>query len=143
MVDDVVLNKAASIERAIARAREEYADNPANLRANQTKQDAIILNLQRACEAAIDLAMHVVARERLGVPQSSRDAFELLANAGRIDEPLSSACKRMVGFRDIAVHDYQRLALDIVQAIVERDADVLLAFARGLLGDQALDLKGE
>ena len=130
MADDVVINKAASIERAIARAREEYADTRDNLVSNQTKQDAIILNLQRACEAAIDLAMHLVARERLGVPQSSRDAFVLLADGGLLDEELARTMGRMVGFRNIAVHDYQKLALDIVQAIVERDADELLAFAR-------------
>jgi uncharacterized protein YutE (UPF0331/DUF86 family) len=83
MVDDVVLNKAASIERAIRRARDEYAGDPANLTGNLTKQDAIVLNLQRACEAAIDLAMVLVARGRLGVPQTSRDAFDLLAAAGQ------------------------------------------------------------
>lgn len=133
-IDDVVLNKCATIERAVARAREEYAGSRANLVDNQTRQDAIVLNLQRACEAAIDLAMHLVAQGRLGIPQSSRDAFDLLVRAGRVDEPLGAALRRMVGFRNIAVHDYQRLGLDIVQAIVERDADQLLAFARAALG---------
>jgi uncharacterized protein YutE (UPF0331/DUF86 family) len=130
MVDDVVLNKCATVERAVGRAREEYDGRSDNLTANQTKQDAIILNLQRACEATIDLAMYLVARERLGVPQSSREAFDLLARTGLIEAALATSLKRMVGFRNVAVHDYQRLALDIVQAIVERDADVLLAFAR-------------
>src|SRR5690606_5251310 len=77
MADDVVLNKAAIIERCVARVREEYADDPRNLTDNITRQDSIILNLQRACEAAIDLAMHVVRRRRLGVPQETRDAFRL------------------------------------------------------------------
>ncbi len=130
MVDDVVLNKAASIERAIRRAREEYAGDPANLTGNLTKQDAIVLNLQRACEAAIDLAMVLVARGRLGVPQTSRDAFDLLAAAGLVPHALADAMKRMVGFRNVAVHDYQRLSLPIVQAILVTEAEQLLAFAR-------------
>jgi hypothetical protein len=50
-------------------------------RPRPTRQDAIILNIQRACEAAIDLAMHVVRRERLGIPQETRQAFELLRDA--------------------------------------------------------------
>ena len=50
MVDDVILNKAATIERCLQRVVNEYAGNDSNLVANQTKQDAIILNLQRACE---------------------------------------------------------------------------------------------
>lgn len=68
MADDVVLNKVAIIERCVARAREEYADNEANLVGNQTRQDAIVLNLQRACEAAIDLAMHPGAHPPPGYP---------------------------------------------------------------------------
>ena len=58
MADDVVLNKASIIERCLRRVREEYADNPTNLHDDITKQDAIVLNLQRACQAAIDLSRH-------------------------------------------------------------------------------------
>ena len=82
MADDVVLNKAASIERCLQRILEEYARNDKNLVTNQTKQDAIILNLQRACETSIDLAMYVISRRRLGIPQDSRDAFTLLQTGG-------------------------------------------------------------
>jgi len=76
MVNDVVTNKIEIIERCIKRINEEYRGDPANL-ANMTKQDSIVLNLQRACEAAIALAMHIVADKALGVPQTSRDAFTL------------------------------------------------------------------
>lgn len=81
MVDDVLLNKAAAIERSVRRAREEYGADAANLLANQTRQDAIILNLQRACESSIDAAMHLVRVHRLGIPQETREAFDLLEAA--------------------------------------------------------------
>ncbi|HRA98705.1 MAG TPA: hypothetical protein PLF68_17300, partial [Nitrospira sp.] len=68
MADDVILNKAASIERCLRRITEEFAGDRQNLAANQTKQDAIVLNLQRACETAIDLAMYVISQRRLGLP---------------------------------------------------------------------------
>ncbi len=90
MADDVLLNKAAAIERAVRRAREEYGGDQANLLANQTRQDAIILNLQRACESAIDAAMHLVRFHRLGIPQETREAFDLLEEAGRLDPNLAS-----------------------------------------------------
>jgi uncharacterized protein YutE (UPF0331/DUF86 family) len=118
MPDDVLLNKVAAIERALRRVREEYAGLDANLFENLTKQDAILLNLQRACESAIDLAMHLVRVERLGVPQETREAFALLAGAGRIDAEMAERLQKMVGFRNIAVHDYERLNLRVVQAIV-------------------------
>lgn len=133
MVDDVALNKAASIERAVKRVREEHAGDDANLLANQTRQDAIILNLQRACESSIDAAMHLVRIHKLGIPQESRDAFELLEKAGRLDASLSDRMKRMVGFLNVAVHDYQRLNLDIVRSIVRERLDDFIEFSRVVL----------
>ena len=133
MADDVSINKAATLERCVARVREEYSGNEANLFSDQTRQDAIILNLQRACEAAIDLAMHRVRLHRLGVPQESRDAFSMLAEAGRLDPVLSGRMAKMVGFRNIAVHDYRSLNLGIVKSIVTERLDDFLAIARWAL----------
>ena len=136
MADDVSINKAATLERCVARVREEYSGNEANLFADQTRQDAIILNLQRACEAAIDLAMHRVRLHRLGVPQESRDAFSMLAEAGRLDPVLAGRMAKMVGFRNVAVHDYRSLNLGIVKSIVTERLDDFLALARwALTGD--------
>jgi uncharacterized protein YutE (UPF0331/DUF86 family) len=133
MADDVVLNKAAIIERCIARVREEYADDERNLSENITRQDSIILNLQRACEAAIDLAMHLVRRRRLGIPQETRDAFRLLQETGALPPELADRLMRMVGFRNVAIHDYRRLDLDIVKNIVTERLDDFLAFSATLV----------
>lgn len=129
MADDITLNKAATIERCVARVRELHAGDDALLQRDQTRQEAIILNLQRACEAAIALAMHQVRLRRLGVPQESRDAFLLLAQAGLLKRDLAEAMTRMVGFRNVAVHDYQALNLAIVQAIIAKHLDDFLAFS--------------
>lgn len=107
-MDDVQINKAAIVERCIARIREEYDGLPATLVNNQTKQDSIILNIQRACEAAVDLAMHRVRIFKLGMPQQSREAFDLLAKAGKLDPDLAQVMKRMVGFRNIAFTSIRR-----------------------------------
>jgi uncharacterized protein YutE (UPF0331/DUF86 family) len=117
-MDDVLLNKAAIIERCLRRIAEEYAADPARL-SNFTYQDAILLNVTRACQAAIDLAMHIVAREHLGVPQSSAQAFDLLASARKISPELAQKMRRMVGFRNVAIHQYQELNLEIVRRIIE------------------------
>jgi uncharacterized protein YutE (UPF0331/DUF86 family) len=66
----------------------------------------------------LDLAMHLVRIERLGVPQESRDAFGLLAGGGLVDADLAERLQKMVGFGNIAVHDYERLNLQIVRSIV-------------------------
>jgi uncharacterized protein YutE (UPF0331/DUF86 family) len=127
--DDVTLNKAAAIERCLARIRAVYAGEPTNLNSDLTRQESILLNLQRACEAAIDLAMHRVRRDRLGIPQDSRDAFDLLVRSGTLEPSLAEGLKRMVGFRNIAVHDYARLDLEIVRSILDRHLGDLEQFA--------------
>lgn len=119
MRNDVILNKVAVIERCIHRIQEVYEGNPSNLK-DFTKQDSIVLNIQRACEASIDLAMHIVSEKRLGLPQSSRDAFDMLQGQQMIDENLAKRLKAMVGFRNIAVHDYQVIHLGILQQIIEK-----------------------
>lgn len=133
MIDDVLLNKVATIERCMARAREEYAANPEGFAQDYTRQDAAILNMQRVCEAALDMGHHLIRRKRLGVPQSARDVFALLARGGWISSELADVLKRMVGFRNIAVHDYQTLQLPITVSIITRHLDDFLTYSATLL----------
>lgn len=133
MVDDVLLNKAATIELCVARAREEYHADPGGFADNHTRQDAAILNILRACEAALDMGQHMVRRERLGVPQSARDVFALLAQAGWIETQLAQSLQRMVGFRNIAVHDYQKLQLPITVSVITQHLDDFLSFSSAML----------
>ncbi|MBD7913557.1 DUF86 domain-containing protein [Clostridium sp. Sa3CUN1] len=119
MASDVILNKIDTIERCINRIKEVYDNNPENLN-DYTKQDSIVLNIQRACEASIDLAMHVISEKKLGVPQSSRDGFEVLNKNNLIDDKLTKNLKAMVGFRNIAIHDYKKIEIKIVQMIIEK-----------------------
>lgn len=133
MVNDVLINKAASIERCIKRVREEYAKAGSQFASDYSRQDAAILNIQRACEAALDMGQHIIRQERLGIPQSARDVFVLLAQTGWIDTHLSDVMKRMVGFRNIAVHDYQTLLLPIVEKIIATHLDDFLHFSSCVL----------
>ncbi len=118
IIDDIILNKSAIIERCLARVTEEYVACP-HLD-NFTHLDAIILNLERACQATIDMAMHVVAKEHLGVPQGSADAFTLLARKGIIHDELAKKLRSMVGFRNVAVHEYQGLEIDVVKYVLDQ-----------------------
>lgn len=133
MADDVLINKSATVERCVARAREEFAHDPANFATDFTRQDAAILNVQRACEAVLDMGQHIVRREGLGVPQSARDVFELMARAQWIEAPLAEALKRMVAFRNIAVHDYQSLILPILVNVITGHLDEFLTFTHIVL----------
>ncbi len=114
---DVVLAKVATIQRCLARIRDVTSLDPARLD-DIDAQDIFILNLQRAIQAALDLAAHVVASERLGLPERSRESFALLMRAGVVDAETVTKMEKMTGFRNIAVHDYQPLDPEILKSVL-------------------------
>lgn len=128
MPDNVVVGKAEIIERCIKRAREELAAS-ADFETDYTRQDAAILNVERACEAAIDIMTRIIRLLDLGVPSSTRDGFDRLVKANVIDQSLAERLMRMVGFRNLAVHQYQKLDIAIVRAVIEKSLDDLLEFS--------------
>ncbi|MCI0420599.1 MAG: DUF86 domain-containing protein [Acidobacteria bacterium] len=130
MVDrDIVLTKIAAIRRHLERIRETTRGRPESLD-NLDIQDIFVLNLQRAVQAAIDLAAHVIAGEKLGLPESLKEHFVLLETAQIIDSSLSKPLQAMVGFRNIAIHDYERLDLNILKALIGRHLADLEEFSK-------------
>jgi uncharacterized protein YutE (UPF0331/DUF86 family) len=114
---DVVIAKIASIQKCLKRIEEVTSLDPASLD-NIDKQDIFILNLQRAVQACIDLATHIVASGSLGMPETVRENFEILKDSDVIDADLALKMEKMTGFRNIAIHDYQALDLDILKSIL-------------------------
>ena len=120
MVEDILYNKISIIERCLKRVDEVYESNPENLE-DYTKQDSIVLNILRVIETTIDIAMHIVSVKKLGLPQNSRDAFKLLYSANIIDKDTLESLKNMIGFKNVAVHNYQKLNLEILKKIIENN----------------------
>ena len=133
MTDDVVLNKVDTIKNCLKRIDEIYSKDHSALRNNQDKQDAIILNLERACQGAIDIAMRVVKLKKLGLPKESRDAFDFLEKAQIIPNELLVKMHGLVGFRNTAVHNYKKLDLDIVEFIIQHRLSDLTQLCQILL----------
>ncbi len=93
----------------------------------------MVLNLQRACQIAIDMGMHVIRLKKLGLPKESKEVFALLAEAKLISKGLAERLQKMVGFRNIAVHDYNDIDYTIVRRIVEHRLDDFKALIQHLL----------
>lgn len=134
--DDVLLNKTATITRCIKRIHEEY-DGKIDIRTDYTRQDSVILNLQRCCEAAIDMGNRLIRLRDFGIPQSSRDVFKMLQQEKIIGEDTADSLMAMVGLRNIAVHDYQSLNLDIIIHIIENNLQDFEKYCRDLLAEQS------
>jgi uncharacterized protein YutE (UPF0331/DUF86 family) len=133
MANEVLLNKAATIEKCIARVKEEYEKDIKSFETDYTRQDAAILNIERACETVLDMGHIYIRENKFGIPQSSRNIFELLAKNDVISGELSEKLKKMVGFRNIAVHDYQSIQLPILLDIIKTHLNDLLEFSKTLV----------
>lgn len=132
-MDDIILNKTESIERCVKRVRDTFSGNESKLTTDYTVQDVIILNLHRACEAAIDIAMHVVKIKKLGIPKDSREAFTLLGKADLIPKKLAAKLEKMVGFRNIIIHGYTEINYDIVRSVLTDELESLTQFSQLLM----------
>lgn len=130
---DVILAKVATIQRCLARIGEVTGFDPDSLD-NIDKQDIFVLNLQRAVQAIIDLAAHVAAAKNLGIPETAAENFTLLQRAGIIDGQLAGKMKKMTGFRNIAVHDYEALDIDILKSILVHRLQDLEEFYDAAIG---------
>ena len=91
------------------------------------------MNLQRACEATIDIAMYIISTRKLGIPQTKKEAFKKLEESNLINSQMSKNMQNMAGFRNIAVHDYKEIDEQILQEIIEKHLNDLLEFAREML----------
>ncbi len=118
MFDDIIINKVETIQRCIKRIYEEFT-NEEEFKTNYTKQDSVILNLERASQATIDIGTHIIKIKKYGIPKSSRDVFDILYNYSVISNTTLKNMNSMVGFRNIAVHDYQNLSINIIISIVK------------------------
>lgn len=133
-MNDIVLNKKESIERCIKQVRKYYGlAGEVPFSEDYLRQDAIALNLQRACEQCIDLANHVVRVRKLGLPRESKESFRLLAVEGIIPQDLAKRLEGMVGFRNVLVHEYERLDIDLMVEVIEKRLDDLLLFTDCIL----------
>ena len=131
MADDVVIQKLASIDRCLAAVRRYVAGDVGRL-ADPMVLDAVVLNLQRACEQAIDAACREASRRGLGVPADSADAVSLLEHERVLSSTVAERMRRMVGFRNVAVHEYRRLDPAVVRTVVEHRLGDFEAFGREL-----------
>lgn len=125
-MDEILINKQTTINRCLKRINEDFQDD---FESNFTKQDAVILNIERACQAAIDMGNRVIRIKKLGLPQSNRDTFVKLEINGIISQELSRKMQAMAGFRNLAVHDYGSMNIAVVIDIIESRIKDLPIFA--------------
>jgi uncharacterized protein YutE (UPF0331/DUF86 family) len=133
MVDrEVLLGKLATLERCLARIADVRGPRRASLLPIDV-DDITVINLQRAAQAAIDVASHVVMAENYGIPDSLSAPFELLERHGVLDAGLAWKLRKIIGLRSITLHDRPSTEPALADAIVNNRMGDFRAFAARLL----------
>lgn len=131
----IVTRKLDALRRCLARVRERCPADVATLAGNPDLQDIVVLNLSRAVQISVDLALHALSSMEQPIPDTMGQAFDQLAQAGFIPADLALQLRKAVGFRNIAVHSYSSIDWAVVHAIATRHLGDFEDFARRM--DQA------
>ena len=107
-------------------------DDAATLAADADAQDIVALNLTRAVQQCVDIAAHIIAERNIPAPETMGQGFERLAQTGVITPELAIRMKHAVGFRNIAVHNYEAVNWRIVHAICKERLIDFEEFARSV-----------
>lgn len=127
---DLVAKKLARIATCLHELR--TLASPDRLRVDVREERFVEHTLQIAIQSALDVASHVVSDERLGEPETNRALFRVLARTGAISEDLALRLGDMAGFRNILVHGYDDVQIDIVEDVVRHHLGDLDEFVAGV-----------
>lgn len=117
MARDVLIEKIESLRRCVQRIEDRRATSAEALERDPDRQDILALNLTRAVQLCVDMAVHVLSDLDRPLPATMGGAFTELADEGIVDDALATRMRAAVGFRNVAVHAYQRLDWDVVHAV--------------------------
>ena len=132
MKDDVIAAKLSNIEMCLGRIETVTAGDPDALD-DLLLEESVTLNLQRAIQSCLDIAAHVISTRPWPTPNNLREHFTILADNHVVPRELLPRLHAMIGFRNVVVHEYERVDRSIVKTIVaERlpDFDAFLAAIR-------------
>ncbi|NCD33868.1 MAG: DUF86 domain-containing protein [Spartobacteria bacterium] len=115
---DVLAVKTDALLRCLRRIESKLPLSITKLEEDFDVQDIIVLNLERAVQQSVDIAMHLLAQSGQRVPETMRDSFDALFKQGHITSETAEKMKHAVGFRNVAVHTYQQINWDIVHSVI-------------------------
>jgi uncharacterized protein YutE (UPF0331/DUF86 family) len=127
---EVVEQKLESLRRCLQRVETKCPKDAETLAADFDLQDILSLNLSRAVQLCVDIGAHLISGLDVSPPDTMGQTFDILAQAGMLDAQLALSLKKAVGFRNIAMHNYDAINWLIVHNIVDKHLVDFLAFAK-------------
>jgi uncharacterized protein YutE (UPF0331/DUF86 family) len=125
---ELILKKLAFIETCLAELRS--LARPDRLAVDVKERRFVEHTLQICIQAAQDVASHIVSDQRLGEPSTNLALFALLAQAGWLGEETANVLRAAVGFRNVLVHGYTAVDIEIIRDVLDRHLSDLEQFAK-------------
>ena len=117
-MDQVILaQKLESLRRCTQRVEEKTPSSVEQLILDLDVQDILVLNLTRAVQLCVDIGSHVISESNELTPATMGDVFSTLEKLGAISTATCESMRKAVGFRNVAVHNYDVINWEIVFAI--------------------------
>lgn len=129
----LLLEKSDVVNRCLMRVKSKTPANKDELLTDIDAQDIITLNLERAIQACVDIAAHIIAYTPLGSAPTMADSFILLARANLISEEIALRMQKAVGLRNLLVHEYQTINWDIIWSVLQHHLSDPIDFIHQIL----------
>ena len=126
----VVEQKLESLRRCIKRVEHKTPSQASVLKENIDLQDILSVNLERAIQQCVDIGTYIIASTEEEAPNTMGQTFTTLSNLNVISTETAEIMKKAVGFRNIAVHNYQNINWAIVYSICTKQLDDFKRFTR-------------
>ena len=123
MVNSVLAQKLESLRRCVIRIESKRLASVEALENDPDAQDILVLNISRAVQICVDIASHIISGSPEPMPNTMGETFISLVKLGIIEDDLADRLKRSVGFRNIAVHNYEKVSWAVVHAISTEHLD--------------------
>jgi uncharacterized protein YutE (UPF0331/DUF86 family) len=97
---------------------------------DRDKRNMVLHAMLISTQSAIDIATYIIAEKGLRKPSTYRETFEILEEQRIIPEELANDLSDLAGFRNILVHIYWELDMNVIHGILQNDLRVLVTFKK-------------
>jgi uncharacterized protein YutE (UPF0331/DUF86 family) len=125
---ELILKKLSEIEEHLQELEEFKNISIDDYRKNWKIQRIVERTLQILIEICIDVANHIISDEKWRVPSSYSETFKILNENRVIDDELFKNLEKMAKFRNIIVHNYDKISPEVMVNILKKDLIDFLRF---------------
>lgn len=135
MVDrNLVLRKISELEMYLSQVREFSDLTRQDYTADWKTQRIVERTLQMMIETCADIANHIISDTNARPPVTYADTFKVLLENGIISSGLFGTMEKMVKFRNIIVHQYEEVDVEIVIVILQKHLTDFEKFKATIIG---------